>query len=609
MGKGALLSVIAVAFSTLLLLYNAQLSSNETGVRENENRARIVARDLALEGRKLLLAGWVSTNGSGVAPAFTAMSQGGGQIDVVNFSPLGDTLDFTVRANYQQTVHEIRSRFVWNDFALNAMQFKVNKINPSIDPMAQLIFNSIGLDNQSLSELETVLFTDLGLPGDLSTYNLGMTQQLAEMQTAIDANGFDIDVVEIDQAQREAYDDLSGAFYPDQISEAVDLFALTYPGAHSVVPNLSSLGASFGMTSGNAMLTVEGDLTVNTDFQGKGILVVEGDLIVPAGVTFQWDGIILVKPPSGDTNPVIDLSGFVEIEGNLVALQDGLPNTGHMDISVMRDESGVWSDPYGAEKIKHGWVREHTHDYTSKEGNYVVWHANDPAYPDHDGYTWFDNTLSHLSADDSIFVEVYNNHNHGRGLVRFKLAGQDESVHAISDGFAPQYAVSGNTLRTQVFRVGDLEIFDTGITRLSSLRKLWDKEDTDYAGCNHANKESGPPCVWSNFDRMGSLTYRLYQSTFGMEVKLYEVSLYWHRQTGDEEEEFEQEMEDFVSHLGDINYGLNLTIGPDAIIREDPSTVYSLVALSGFGSFGLNHIGTWTRSWDPGDAGNPVTAD
>jgi len=606
MGKGALLSVIAVAFSTLLLLYNAQLSSNETGVRENENRARRVARDLALEGRKLLLAGWVGTSGSAVAPAFTTMSQGGGQIDVVNFAVLNDTLDFTLRATYQQTVHEIRSRFAWNDFALNAMQFKVNKINPVIDAGATLDFTSIGLDNQSLSELDEVLFTDLGLSGDLSTYGLGMTYQLTDMQTAIDGNGFDIDVVEIDQDQRDAYDGMSGAFYPDQISEAVDLFALTYPAAHTMVPNLSGLGASFGMTGGNAMLTVEGNLTVNTDFQGKGILVVQGDLIVPAGVTFQWDGIILVKPPSGDTNPVIDLSGFVEIEGNLVALQDGLPNTGHMDISVMRDESGVWSQPYGAEMIEYGWLREHTHDYTALEGNYVVWHANDPAYPDHDGYTWFDNTLSHLSADDSIFVEVFNNGNHGRGLVRFKLAGQDETIHPISDGFAPLYAVSGNTLRTEPFRAGDLEIFDTGITRLSALRKLWDSEDTDYVGCNHVEKDSGPGCVWSNFDRMGALTFRLYQSTFGMNVKLYETSLYWHRRT-DEEEEFEEEMAEFASHLSESDYGLNLTIGPDAIIREDPSIVFSLVSGFSGGSFGLTHLGTWTRSWDPHDAGNPVT--
>jgi hypothetical protein len=606
MGKGALLSVVAVAISTLLLLYNAQLSSNETGSRENDNRARLVAQNLALQGRKLLLASWVQGNGSSTAPAFTTLNQDGGRVDVTNFTVSSDTLDFTVVATFQQTAHEIRSRYFWNDFALNALQFKVNKINPAIDPGAELTFNSIGLDDQSLGELEEVLFTDLGWAGSLDDYGLGMTQQVGAMETALNNSGNgSIDVFEIDQAQRDLYDTQSGILYPDQVGEAVDLFAATYPAAHTVVASFSDLGASFGLTGGNAMLTVQGDLTVSSDFSGKGILVVEGDLVVPTGVAFSWDGIILVKPPSGDLSPVIDLSGFVDIEGNLVALQDGMPNTGHMDLSVMRDETGAWSTPYGTENDYMGYVLEHEHDYTAAEGNYVVWSATDPSFPDHDEYTHFDNTLSHLNSDDSIFVEVFNNNNHGRGLVRFKLAGEDEAVAPISTGFPPLIALPGNELRTKNFRVADLELFDISITRLSALVKLWDN-DEDYPGCAHPDKTMGPGCVWSVYSRMGALTFRIYHANAGFDTKLYEATLYWHRRT-DEEEEFEEEMEEFADHLTDADYGLTLTIGPDATIREDPSTVYSLVALGGFGTYGVSHLGTWTRSWDPGDPGNPTT--
>ncbi len=608
MGKGALLSVIAVAFSTLLLLYNAQLSSNETGVRENENRARLVARDLALEGRKLLLAGWVGSNGSGVAPAFTTLNQGGGQIDVVNFAVVNDTLDFTLRANYQQTVHEIRSRFAWNDFALNAMQFKVNKINPTIDPSAVLDFNSIGLDNQSLSELEQVLFTELEMSGSLADFDLGMSQQVTAMTEELDP--FGIEVNEIDQAMRDAYDAINGAMYPDQIGAAVDWFATYYPAAHTSVADVNGLGGSFGMLGSNEMLTVQGGLSLTNDFQGKGILVVEGNLIVPPGVTFQWDGIILVKPPAGDTNPIIDLQGFVDIEGNLVALQDGMPNTGHMDLSIMRDMTGTWSQPYGNEMVYASLVRDHEHDYTASEGNYVVWHADDPGFPDHEGYTWFNDTLGELNANDSIFVEVTNNHNHGRGLVRFKKHSEVEEVSLIGSGFGGLYSVPGNPTRTQTFQVSDLETFDITVTRLSALKRLWDPEEDEdpHPGCVLGQDvRSGPHCVWAHYNRMEALTFAIYQRAFGLDIKLYEASLYWHRKTGQEEEDFENEMNEFISHLNDENYGLTLNIGPDVSISENPGTVFSLVSGFSGGSFGLAHLGTWTRSWDPNDAGNPAT--
>ncbi|MEM8488366.1 MAG: hypothetical protein AAF564_22645 [Bacteroidota bacterium] len=611
MGKGALVIAIAVVFSTLLAVFNMQGQANETESRENKKRSLEVARDLAMTGRKLVLTHWVDSEGSSsISQPFTdTLTRDGGKIWIEDFSfPSANILEFRAYGAYDSTVHEIRSRFSWQGFALNPVQFKVGALQPSISQLSVLDLESIALDDQSLQDLEDVFVDDLEQINDLSEWGLGLTETSAALENALingNKSALASQLQSFTQAERDAFDGQAGLFYPDQISEAVEVYALSNPSEHQVASSAGDLSSTFGLDGSQSMLTVEGDLTLSSDFSGKGILVVEGDLIVPPGVTFNWDGVILVKPPQNSLNPAINLGGDVTIEGAIVALHEGLPNTGHMDVSVYRDMSGIWSSAFGQD-FHHSEILQHTHDFTSKKGNRVVFHSDDAGEPNHEGNTYFNETMSLIS--DSIFFEIVNQHNHGRGVIMIDRTTDVPVLQTAGGGFDPSIAVPGNEYRTEAMPIGELEHFDISITRLSSLKKMWDTGE-DYDPCYHPiGKTSGPDCVWADFNRYGSLGLRAYKRNraIGPDKMVYEASLYWHRRT-DEEEDFEDEMDDLASDLQSSDYGLDLIIGDNTIIRGDKSALLSLGAFSGLAAnFGVTNLGTWHRQWEARDANNPL---
>lgn len=613
MGKGALVIAIAVVFSTLLAVFNMQGQANETDARENKKRSLEVARDLAMTGRKLVLTHWVDSEGSSsIAQPFTdTLIRDGGKIWIEDFSfPTANVLEFRAYGAYDSTVHEIRSRFSWQGFALNPVQFKVGALQPSISQLSVLDLESIALDDQSLQDLEDVFVNDLAQITDLSEWGLGLTETSNALENALINGGkgaLASQLQSFTQAERDAFDGQAGLFYPDQISEAVEVYALSNPSEHQVASSAGDLSATFGLDGSKSMLTVEGDLTLSSDFSGKGILVVEGDLIVPPGVTFNWDGVILVKPPQTSLNPAINLGGDVTIEGAIVALHEGMPNTGHMDVSVYRDMSGIWSSAFGQD-FHHSEILQHTHDFTSKKGNRVVFHSDDVSEPDHEGNTYFNETMGLIA--DSIFFEIVNHHNHGRGVIMIDRTTDLPVLQTAGGGFDPSIAEPGNEYRSIAMPIGELEHFDISITRLSSLKKMWDTGE-DYDPCYHPiGKTSGPDCVWADFNRYGSLGLRAYKRNraLGPDRMVYEASLYWHRRT-DEEEEFEDEMEGLANDLQSSDYGLDLVIGDNTIIRGDKSALLNLGAFSGLAAnFGVTNLGTWHRQWEASDANNPLYA-
>lgn len=596
MGKGALIAAAFVLATTMTMLFNAQLQSKETGQREYKRQANLMARELAMEGRKAVLAEWVGKSGVLNSWLGGPIYRDGGRILVENLSQSGNILDFTVQADYDSTVHEVRSRFAWQNFEFNPFQLKTWRVNPTISSLATLDFDSLAVDDQNVQDLEDILVDDLGIVSSLADVGIDWADIVTDISLATSSHG--IGITQISQAERDYFATQEGVFYPDQINQVVTEFALSNPSLLQTVKGFGSLGSDFGINDGLQMLTVEGNLMVSSDFVGKGILVVEGDLVVPSGIKFNWDGIVLVKPPSSNMNPVIDFSGNVNIEGMFVSLQEPF-NAGHMDLSVMRDMSGVWGYPNGTD-IQDQDVLKHTHDYTSQQGNYVVFHSDRAGVPNHEGYTRFNDTLGKLNYGDSIFVEIYNHTNHGLGLIQIDLLGQDAVFQSVPAGFDSTLAVSGNKYRTQPFSPADLEHFDISITRLSSLRKMWDT-GSNYPGCAYS---SGPQCVWHSHNRMDALTIRLFSTDGVNEKRIYEASLYWHKRT-DEETEFNENMADLVSDLQDPTNGLDLTIGDNATIRSDLGAILNLGPFSGI-SFGTTHLGTWHRQWAPGESGNPL---
>ena len=597
MGKGALVAAVFVLATTMTMLFSAQLQSRETEQVEYERQANFMARELAMEGRKAVLAEWIVRGGILNSWLGSPVIRDGGRIIVSSLSQSGNILDFTVQADYDSTVHQVRSRYEWQDFAMNSFQMKSWRVNPSISTLATLDFDSLALDDQNVQDLDEILVQELGIIASLSDVDIDWVDLVNDMALATGGHG--VGISQISQPQRDYFATQEGIFFPDQINQAVAEFALGNPGVLQTVTSFGSLGLDFGISDGLQMLTVEGDLMVTNDFVGKGILVVEGDLVVPSGIRFDWDGIILVKPPSTDMNPVIDFSGNVNIEGMFVSLQEPI-NAGHMDLSIMRDMTGVWALPNGTD-IQDQDVLKHTHDYTSHQGNYVVFHSDRYGAPNHEGYTRFNDTVSKLSSSDSVFIEIYNHSNHGLGLIQLDLAGEAAVFQSIPAGFDSTLAATGNIYRTRNFDPADLEHFDVTITRLSSLRKLWDTGSPYLPECTY---DSGPHCVWHTSSRMNALTIRLYSTDGVSESRVYDASLYWHKRT-DEDEDFNNDMADLVSALQDPSNGLDLTISDNTTIRSDVGAILNLGPFSGV-NFGATHLGTWHRQWAPGEAGNPL---
>ena len=599
MGKGILIASVAVGFGVMLFMMQAQQIALETEDKNSSHQYDMVARETAMNARKLLLAHWVTSGGTAVSAPFQSADYEGGTMQVSDYSLAGGVLDFTVLGSFEGASHEIRSRYRWIDYAVNPIQLGVNKLNLEIDPGANLDVSNITLDDQGLSDMEEVLITELGLAQDLAELDLGMNDIESELTSELNRNGItDVTVNTIDQSMRDELDNQNGLFFPEQVKQAVNGFMLSNPGSVNTVSSLAGLAGSFGSNAGEEVLRIDGNLDVISDFSGEGILVVEGDFNVPAGINFEWEGLILVQPPSTSLNPQINLEGNVDITGSMVALQEGLPNTGHMDITSFRDYSGSWSSPYGVDKKQwyYGWFwcMYHRHDFTSVHGNSVVFSSSNYSERIHEWEHYFYQTLSNFSSSDSMYLEIFNSANHGRGILSFELSGQDRTTYPVAAGFDPSVVSSASAYKSKYFSPSDLEYLELHITRLSSLKKMWDPSPPEkYPGCSLSGGRSGPLCVGADHNRYSTLTLRLYNKTASGDRKVFETSLYWHRRT-DEEEEFEENMNELVEDLNDVDYGMNITFGENVNFVEDASAISSLNLFGGL-PIGIQHIGTWHR--------------
>ena len=155
MGKAALLFALAAAIITMWLTYSTQQTTIDTQDAQTESYSNQMARELAIKGRKLALAGWIQSVGKGETASFQSLSEGGGKITITNYSVAAGVLDLTVRAEYEGAVHDIRSQYLWNPGgALNSFQVKAAKVDMDIDNNAKLNIPSIAIDDQALSDKE-----------------------------------------------------------------------------------------------------------------------------------------------------------------------------------------------------------------------------------------------------------------------------------------------------------------------------------------------------------------------------------------------------------------------------------------------------------------------
>ncbi|MEM8484159.1 MAG: hypothetical protein AAF564_01360 [Bacteroidota bacterium] len=604
MGKVSIIAALVFSLIGFILLGNMQQATRETSEAQSDYHTGQLARELAVKGRKLIIAEWINLGGVTGTEPFTTISENGGTISVESYGAdptNANVLDFTVRGIYEGAVHEIRTRYSWNNFTVNPLQITAPDMTTTIDPNANLDFPSITLDDQSLHELDEVLIDELQLANDLDHFNLGLSTLVADLENEIDISGHanTLGVSTVTETDRSSLNQQNGLFFPSQVEQAINNFLVAHPTAETVI-NGSSIPSQFGSGT-DRVLRIDGNANFGADFAGEGVLIVEGNFEVPSGVNFTWDGIILVKPKETNLNPNIDLSGIVSINGGLVIIQEGIPNTGHMDLTINYDADASWGNQYGDQ---YPWWR-HTHDFSGRlNTTQVGFESNINGFTVH-GQTKFGSLQNALNSptNDSLFLEILNPGSHGRAILTTDFTGFGPISYPLAAGFDPQIADLNNQYRSHIFHEGDLQHMDIAVTRISSLKKLWDTAE-GYPGCNDSRYWDGPRCVGTDYNRFGALALRLYQIVDGAEKHLYDASLYWHRRQ-DEEEEFEEEMNDLISDIQSTDYGVNLNIGSDVTISINNNAT---AMLSGMGNlpFGMTNLGTWHRHWEPGEAGNPL---
>ena len=602
MGKLAILAAATISLIAFLFQRTSQTVSIETTTRSATSQYDTQSRALAEKGRKLVIAHWAAMAGTATTRPFNARTIDGGNLSIVDFTRNGNLLDFTVRGEYERHVHEIRTSLRWQNFNIFGIQFKAADLFANISPNATLNISDIAMDDQSLVDLESFLVTELGLISDLSDLGLGSADLVADMESALLAGGHTVSVDLIDDADRTTYSQQDGLFFPDQVTQVIASFQQQHPGLTQTANSAADLSSSFGVSDSYELLRVTNDLHITSDFTGNGILVVEGNLTVDPDVNFDWTGLIVISPPPTNLNPSVDLNGNVDITGSLIALQEGVPNVGHMDVSIHRDLTGAWPVANGQDFFFY----KHTHNYSGYYGWNVVFSSIDPLVTVNSAQTRFDEFLLSFDPNTDIYLSLANTGNHGRANINVDLGAQGQSVSSVAAGFNSDMAFSIATPhRTKLFKINELEHLEIQVTRLSALKKLWDTGDP-HAGCVFNGRGIGPEwgtvCVWGNHDRMEALALRIHAADGTM---IYEAPIYWHRQLA-EEEEFEEEMNDLINQITSNNYGLNLNVGDNVTITQDNSFVNSMTAFQNVPQLGYDHLGTWHQHWQPDDPGNPV---
>lgn len=614
MGKVSIIAAILFSLVGFILLSNMQQTSRETDIKQTDYLSSQLSRELATKGRQLILAGWMNNGGNeNFVPQETSFSQDGGTISITDLSVAGPVIDFKSRGTYNGDVHEIRSRFQYNNFSTDIMQFKVADMHMSIHPGAQLInFNSIAIDDQALLDLENTIVDDLGLAPSLGSLGLGADTMIANIQHELDScSNCDIGVNLINENDRNTLDDGGeGIYFPDQVQQAVEKYLHDNPGTELTVSTGSLFPAAFG-GSGHSVLRIQDDVTITAGNQiaGDGILIVEGNLVVEDNATFNWNGVILVIPPSDNLNPQIDFTGPTSINGMIIAIQETIPNSGHMDVTTFRDMSGVWSSPYGAELYQSFWPwwLFHTHDYTAEEGNSIVFYDQQPPQRIHEDHIYLHDTFQSMAPNDSIFFEFFNRSNHGRAIMTVDLTGSPEVNFSVAAGFDSTIVNPGDNNRSAFFRINQLQRIQVDVTRLSALKKMWDDSENPFPDCTTWGGTNGAICVGETHYRQNALTLRMYKQKNGIATRVYETAMYWHRQEV-EEDEFEDEMQDYVDQLTSSDYGLDFTLGDSTIISITDDVISSISPLGEIrqGFRNLTNLGTWHQHWESNDPDNPL---
>ena len=573
MGKAALIGVAAAIVAGGFLLLNTQRIDRDATRKQSEQQRDVLARELARTGHSLLLTHAVDGEGFRAEQPFESLAHGGGTIVVPDggYEVDGDILTFTVEGHYEGTVHRVRSTYRWNGFTFPSPLWMEGPIpSASLAPRATI---DGGKDERPVLFDEAV-FERLDLD-ELGLSFGGVVRDFMREVGRTRSRG--VDEALLDEAKRAAFEE-EGIPALNEIYRAI----LSYPDVR-LVEAPGALRGKLGSKKAPAVLLAERDVVVQGKVKGHGILVIEGGLSVPAGATFEWDGLVLMSP--GEAFAEADLAGKAKINGAMALLQEGVPPGGHMDVTAFRDYTGAWSRPWGATY----WKLQHTHKYDEKEGDTVFFTGNRRA--GRRERLRLTETLQSLGSRD-VYLEINNHRRHGLSRLALDVAGHDPVAGPVARGFGG-LASPLSPYRTRAFEANKLKGLEVDVRSLSMLQKMWD----DLDGCR-----SGPRCVSASYSREGALTLSLREA--GTDKLVYQAAIYWHRRL-DEVEEHEEQMARWRDEIrAGKEIGFRLTMSDHASIAYDEEALDVLADVLAADALALKHLATWEHHWGPSAEGH-----
>ena len=102
MGKATLIATIAIGFMALLLQNNATSTEHEIDVQNASQQKNMAVRELALEGRRLVLANWMASNGAQSSSPYASLNRNGGVISVTSYNSRFECTRFYRSSCYRQ---------------------------------------------------------------------------------------------------------------------------------------------------------------------------------------------------------------------------------------------------------------------------------------------------------------------------------------------------------------------------------------------------------------------------------------------------------------------------------------------------------------------------
>ena len=615
MGRSLLFIILAAVLGGSYLTLSTFQAETETGSRRADAQATVLARQLAESGQAIALASITQDDGFRDAGGLFVSDRPyeGGEIAFEAFpsvTVLGNgtqRADITVSGLFGGATHRLRSVYEFDpmDFP-GPFWLDVPYASGAIGSNA--VIDNAGMPDY-FPQIDPRKYDDLRM-GELGMSFDGIRQQMRNTG-----------------AQTPSWNTSGGTRthdLGDGVTTADDLYFAVSGRASAadgdlIISRDVTISDTRTVGAPNAITVIQGDARVRSggSVTGYGALVIEGDLRVEGAL--DWTGLVIVRSVEDDL--VVDLGNATSITGALVVSQEAFPPGGHLDVTTFRAPTGSWPAPWGIRAAGPGSLEpsswpldqdylwyDHTHRFDQPEPadpNYarrrdgVVEFANAPSNRQ-EPLTGLAELLDHLGGED-VQVEFVNPQAHGHAVYVLEVDGE-RVTGAVRDGFTGTDLEGSQRHRSTTFDARDLDVLTIRPRSLRSLRRLWDGEGS-------CPGDEWPYCVGERRDRSRALTIRIRRARDG--ASLYEGALYWHMQQGDEQDQYQADIEAWRTGVqnGSIPFGTTVTMQDGSNVTYGLVPIVALADRLRFDGNEVHHVSTTSQTVGVDQAGAVTDPD